>query len=684
MILHGSIFLCGFLFAFLSFLLHVRIIMRDKKYGSFLFITILTLVYLFLEIFIRNIGNPETDAYRILSAYRYQVFATILFLSAIPLFLYQMLAASGGWKRFFHGAFLAGTILAIASIMVSLAVPSILIDSSLENMARILAHAEPLPGPLYYAIQVLLIIMIVFLVFSLVFDAFTWKSFEQTKFIPAGALLCLYFELSAIFKALFGFYIDPFTEPPFPRVIAGLALFSLFSAWGLSRVFLLRALHTETARKDLEESKAELSRSLITDELTNLANRHAFILKLDQLIADIGTDPHKRASISLFDITGFSDLNESFGHDTGDAILIGTARLIEALLPENAHLYRMGSDEFAILMEGNGSQVVDLMKRIQDTLAEGLPAGTETIPIHCTMGIAFIPESGLSRKEVLSSAFNVARLAKEDHLGIRLYDVQHYEASLRKIVTATNLRKSLTAGGFRMEYQPITDSFGKIVSVEALVRWDCTDVRCHTSPSEFIPIAESAGLMVELGTLILNLILEDLGSYLARPDFPHLHINLSASQLTSARFYDTVRDKIIAMEIPAAKCIFEVTETVFFERNGSNLEKLRALKDLGCSIAIDDFGSGYSSLGYLKDLPVDTLKLDKAFLDGVPGHKPTEILVEAVASIAKAFNLITVAEGVETREQLEFLASRGYDQYQGWLFHKSMRRDDLLTILGIK
>ncbi len=535
-------------------------------------------------------------------------------------------------------------------------------------------------GVLYSISQAMLGIELLYASVIFIIDLRRWKSFGKIWSIHAGTILCAYLGISAISKDLLGFYLDPLPGLAFSRSVFGMILLSIFMAFGFFRVFLEQALDVSHSRDALEETESRLKQMLYTDDLTNLPNRRKFIADLR-----CSMEGGHEAAVILMDLDSFMEFNECFGSGTGDAVLKTVGGDIPLLLPAGARLYRMGGDEFSIILEKIHGQadVASIAHSIKERISRGLNVGGKSHSFGLAMSLARVPHDGETPEEALSNAYSALNEAKRNRNSICDYsDVLKREALVR-ISTVQKLRESLHHGAFHMLYQPIHDKLGAVSSIEALLRWEPLHNEDPISPDLFIPLLESSGLMPEMGDLILRLILNDLGEELGLDrKFPLLSINLSPHQLKADGLGRDLAETFSIARIPLSRLQFEVTESAFLDRAGVSVSNLSYLRDRGASIAVDDFGTGYSNLGYIRSLPIDKIKIDKCFINSVPGDRSAEGLISALADIAKTFGLSLVAEGVETKEQLDFLLARGYDEIQGFYFSKPLSSSDLLKYLG--
>ncbi|SFF91942.1 diguanylate cyclase (GGDEF) domain-containing protein [Actinoplanes philippinensis] len=396
------------------------------------------------------------------------------------------------------------------------------------------------------------------------------------------------------------------------------------------------------------------------DELTGLYGRRSFAASV------AGAEgPH---TVVLIDLKDFRSINDSLGAGAGDALLTGYARRLTAIAGEQAVVARLGGDEFGLLLPGAPDATAGTVARLVAAGDEPLSAAGHEVVVEVSIGIA--DDTDLYRR---------AEIALREAAGHADARVVRYDASLERQINqratiAADLRRGLHTGEFHMVYQPIVAlPHGLITGVESLIRWTRADGRT-ISPADFVPVAEETGLIVELGEWIVDAVCAQAADWHRRygPDvLGSVGVNVSARQLLDPGLPDMVASALARHGLPAQHLTVEITETAVFG-GGRALASVQALSDLGVRIALDDFGTGHSSLGLLRTCPVDVIKVDKSFVDGLNGTPQQEAIAGAIADIAEKMELSTVAEGVERPEQARRLFELGYRRAQGFLFARPM------------
>jgi diguanylate cyclase (GGDEF)-like protein/PAS domain S-box-containing protein len=453
-----------------------------------------------------------------------------------------------------------------------------------------------------------------------------------------------------------------------------------------------RVIGASVTARDISEKKAverRLHRLAYFDPLVELPNRVQLEDQIRQAVA-VAAASGQAFALHYVDLDNFKDVNDSLGHVAGDGMLKEVARLLEALCQHGDSVGRLGGDEFGILqrMIRGPHESEQFAQRLVDTFAKPMRWSGHEVRIGVSVGI--VNHTPLTdERDVDTAVGDLLRRAD-----IAMYAAKHegrnrwhlYEPSLgdrvqRRILIQAAVTRALRDGCFDLFYQPQVDlESGVIVGCEALLRWQDAELG-PISPAEFIPVAEQAGVIGELGQWVIQRALSDLKSW-GRDDV-FVSVNVSAMQMRRGDFGDTVAQALARASVPPRLLELELTESAVFNNSHDGVETLRALRALGLRLAIDDFGTGYSSLSYLRDFPIDKLKIDRQFVTALEeGGNAAHSLIEAVCVIAKGHGLSAVAEGIETVAQRRALGRLGVHLGQGYLFSKAVPADDFVALLG--
>jgi diguanylate cyclase (GGDEF)-like protein/PAS domain S-box-containing protein len=434
-----------------------------------------------------------------------------------------------------------------------------------------------------------------------------------------------------------------------------------------------------------KQAEIELSHAALHDSLTGLPNRALFLDRLG--LALLRTERRSGAVAVLFcDLDRFKVVNDSLGHDAGDRLLIDVAARIGGALRPADTVARFGGDEFTILCEDIAGEIeaATIAQRIVDVFREPFVLEDGEVFLATSLGIAIARGADDRAEELIRDADAAMYRAKDRGKGrYEVFDEEMRADAVVRLETESALRRALERGELRLHYQPEIDlASGAVVGFEALVRWE-HPARGLLQPGSFIPLAEETGLVVPIGEWVLREACAESARW-ARPGEPPLtlSVNLSVRQLAQPDLVSTVRRALAETGTDPATVCLEITESAVMESGAATTAQLRALKSLGVRLAIDDFGTGYSSLAHLRRFPVDVLKIDRTFVDGL-GREPQDTsIAAAVISLAHALELVTVAEGIETAEQLEVLTGLGCDLGQGYLFARPQPPDAAAALIG--
>jgi diguanylate cyclase (GGDEF)-like protein len=454
---------------------------------------------------------------------------------------------------------------------------------------------------------------------------------------------------------------------PLAALIAlGLVGFAALAMWQLSRLGLL-----------LARSERHVQRLEHEDVLTGLPNHNQFFELLDQAIAvRHGTEALAYAAL---DLDGFDEVNDALGYAGGDEVLAEIGKRLREALPRCAVIARLGSDEFALIITGkNAESALFITDTVRQTLARPMLM-SHVIQIKVSIGLAMAPRDGTSRDELTRRADLALRTAKRRERGTTVVFAAEMEGDLQeRRFIKREVANALAAHAFEVYYQPIVKADGgAIAGVEALLRWN-HPVRGFIPPSVFVPVAEEAGLMDRLGEFVLRRAVSDA----ARWPGLYISVNLSPVQVRDRAFVDVVSAVLRESGFEPSRLVLEMTEGVLIDNPDEMTARLQELRSLGVRLALDDFGSGYSSLSYLQTLPFDKLKVDRSFVTALNQSANGGVIIQAIVTLGRALGMGVVIEGVETEEQRVLLRLAGCSEMQGYLFARPAPRDEIDRLLA--
>lgn len=430
-----------------------------------------------------------------------------------------------------------------------------------------------------------------------------------------------------------------------------------------------------TERKKSEEITYHLA---YHDTLTDLPNRRLFLEHLRKEIIH-AEKFHSQFAVMFLDMDRFKNINDSLGHNIGDYVLKEVARRLKSCIRPGDLIGRLGGDEFTILLANivNQQDAEQVARDILEQLQKPLELIGSSLHLSISIGIALFPSHGKSEEDLLRRADMALYLVKEQgRRGFSVYNPAMEAKSLERIFLENELKKAIAQEQFRLVYQPkLNIATGELVGMEALVRWNHPELG-EIPPNKFIHIAEETGLIIPLGEWILrcaclqNKKWQENGYHRLR-----IAVNLSTRQLLDDHLLATINGILEETGLETQLLELEITESVIINTSEA-ADILHSIRSLGVHVSIDDFGTGYSSFSYLKNLPVDTIKIDASFIRDINRNKESQAIVKAILSIAQTLNLNVIAEGIETADQLSYLKQDGCNQGQGYLFSKPLSSQD--------
>jgi diguanylate cyclase (GGDEF)-like protein len=433
-----------------------------------------------------------------------------------------------------------------------------------------------------------------------------------------------------------------------------------------------------------EQRRAALLKQAYYDSLTGLPNRQLFKDRLEREIAH-AKRTHTQVALVYIDLDRFKNVNDSLGHSAGDALLVGVSQRLVSRLRESDTLARLGGDEFVVIATAPEEQPAHVLaERLQAALREPIVVQGSTCFAQASIGLAVYPQDGTDVESLLRSAdIAMYRSKTSGPSGITYFEEAMNRDAQRRLLVEQRLRAALRAGDLSLEYQAkINLNDGSLAGVEALARWDDPQLG-PVSPVEFVAVAEECGLIDELGTWVLHEACSTFQNLREQGiDLVQLSVNVSMLQLRDDRFMKEVRDALTRHAMRAEALEIEVTESTLADKPREVSGLLETLRRTGVRIAIDDFGTGYSSMSVLGELPTDVLKIDRSFVTESASQGSARSVVEAIISIAHVLGKVTVAEGVETSDQVRTLRKLGCDFAQGYFFSKPVLAEDLPAMVA--
>ena len=447
------------------------------------------------------------------------------------------------------------------------------------------------------------------------------------------------------------------------------------------------ALSLELQREVIQRNTEALQRQAYTDALTGLANRNLFNDRMEQAVI-YAHRAQRVAAVIILDLDRFKTINDTLGHNQGDALLQTVAQRLQSCVREGDTVARWGGDEFVVVLAdmAHDSDILAVAQEILHTLAQPIVLQGQTLTGCASMGVSVYPRDGKSVEELLRHADAAMYRAKEQggnsmvfftaEMSESIADRMHMEAGLRRAVEHNELR---------LHFQPIVQlATGYVVSAEALLRWHDPE-RGVVSAAQFIRIAEETGLIIPIGRWVLQQACQQAKTWQEQGlgSIP-VAVNLSARQFNAPLLEATIAQALASTQCPADLLHLEITESMLIANVEQALQTMQRISDMGVQLSIDDFGTGYSSLNYLRRFPVAKLKMDRSFVRDIHVDANGTVIVDAILTLAQKMGLRTVAEGVQTVEHFAFLQARGCDECQGYYIATPLDADEFVRFVRLQ
>lgn len=427
------------------------------------------------------------------------------------------------------------------------------------------------------------------------------------------------------------------------------------------------------------------------DTLTGLPNRTLFVQTLSERARQKSDGTAERFAVITIDLDHFKDINDSMGHNVGDAILRSVAKRLRAAMPESAVVSRSGEDEYAIMMPLSTDITTsrDVAEKVLHVIrSEPFKVFNEAFQVRASIGVSTFPDDAVDPDQVLKNADIALNRAKEEGRdAIKEYSEDFDRAVQQRFQMLRDLRDAMDHEQLQLYYQPQLDlRSGKVIGAEALLRWWKPDNSkqggTFISPAEFIPVAEQSGLIVPIGEWVMRTACEMAKTWHEEHGIDiRIAINVSGAQFTQSDICGFTQRIINEVGINPTKVELEVTESIFMDDIGHTIQTLQNLHAIGVELAIDDFGTGYSSLSYLRQFPIDRLKIDQSFIRNALNDPDDASIARTIIALGRALNLNVIAEGVETIEHEKFLQNEGCDEVQGFRYSRPVPAEDFLSFV---
>ena len=471
------------------------------------------------------------------------------------------------------------------------------------------------------------------------------------------------------------------TQPTYCLLAFGVPVCMFFCCQQAEKYYARRTHSLVKFSNALQAKSDELEILATTDSLTGLTNRYQFQLHLDRFVEDAA---HTESTFALFliDMDGFKEINDTMGHSIGDEVLVEIAKRLEQCFADRSIVARIGGDEFCLLVEGvaTDAEAIAFGTEVHRVLTKRYMSAGDGFTLGSSIGYAICPQHAETSKHLLAFADTAMYHAKRNQQAIAAYAPQMTELLVETREMNDRLACALEREEFFLVYQPQIDiETRQIIGVEALLRWQIENRLI--SPGKFIPLLEQSGRIVDVSRWVIREACRQQAEWKEQYDIDlRIAVNVSAIQFEDDQFVESIASPVREFNVKPEKIELEITEGLLINCVHTVVNKLNQIKDLGMLISIDDFGTGYSSLAYLRQFPIDKLKIDRAFVQDFP-HQDDGVIASSIVILGHLLGMKVLAEGVENQEQLDHLQFNGCDQYQGFFFSKPVLPDQICEMI---
>lgn len=448
---------------------------------------------------------------------------------------------------------------------------------------------------------------------------------------------------------------------------------------------ILRELKNASIRRAKQQADSHIYQLAYFDELTGLPKRNLFCEKSSLMLPGLVDSKNSNLLAAMYSIymNHLMRINSTYGYAIGDTLIQQLAYRLSECVDDHCILARIGGNKFAFFKRNMSShkEIKQFSEKIMTVITSPFIIDTLEFYVTLSIGVSAYPDGGNDASTLLSNAESARSLAKKSYENNCKYYVKEIgEASSKRLVLETSLRKAVERGELLLQYQPVIDLKTRdFIAAEALVRWNHPEFGL-LYPDKFIPLADETGLIIKIGEWVLYQACMQAKMWHDSSSYPiSVLVNVSAVQLGQPQLKEHVANVLSKTGLHPASLELEITESVLMQDAEASINTLHELKEMGVRIAVDDFGTGYSSLAYLKRFPIDVLKIDRTFIRDLSINSDSLAIVTAITALAKSLNLTIVAEGVETNEQLEYLYTKKCDRAQGFLISKPLNTDTLIS-----
>lgn len=666
------------------FFLYLGIRTGDRLYRSVAAVTGIGLFFAFGELSVVYTGGVSHDFATAAQIYRLQQVVVTWLIFVLPLFLQALLAARGLARRVNRGITIAGFLFSLAITVVAFVAPDLFRSVTEPHPDALIVESSfgrGAAGPLYQLRDVVFFLTIGYLGVRAVAYILAPGRRRYMIIILAGLILGMLFGAGELVSSLLGRSLGPFAGFTYPRAVVGMFIFLFFAMLATMTRYVDLAQAMETAHTRLQENERALSYMAYFDALTGVRNRKALYEEARRSLTlhDRTVEP-REVAVLYVDLDRFKEINDSYGHHIGDMVLRDVAERFQQHLRESDEIYRVGGDEFLVLLPSlkNPADAGLVAQKLIDALSEPVRVESFVFYVGTCVGISVYPGDGEGVETLVKNADRALYEAKKQRNTYRFFDGAMQQTSIRNVRIISGLRRAVADRQLSLEFQPIFQGDGRMAGAEALLRWDHPEWG-SIPPATFVPLAEGSGLIGELGRWAIEEAVSTVREIEEHGARTQLSVNLSTKQLLHPSFIEEILDLFAREGVEPARFCMEITENSLFEDTTTAIARLREAGRQGLRFAIDDFGRGFSALAYLRELPINEVKIDKSFISDLPAETGNAAIVRGVLTIARGMGFDVVAEGIESPEQMDFLRDLGCGYFQGFGLSRPLSREDFVA-----
>lgn len=636
-----------------------------------------------------TIGGIHSNIPLALQFSRFHEVSVTFFIVAIPLTVWTVLPEESAEATVMKALAIAGAVVVAIITIAAFAAPDLFVSITEQTVSlrhgvaysSVLGRGEK--GPLFVLRDGLLgLVLIITFVVSLVATA-RRRLTGSFRLIVLGVVVGILIGGTALIANFTGSYPGPLNDIPFSRVGLAITVFTLLSTAAYVLEYVQQSKVLDETIRELKHRRDRLSFLAYHNDLTQMANKQAFIHDLDRLLEE-----DRCIQAYLCDIDAFRQLQDSYGFHFSERLLRTIGKRVEHVATawggSTASAYHIDGDAFAVLLPTAFTE--EQTRRFEQAFVEAVtdPVRIDDQEIlmstavghYAIAGRSTVPSTpgSVDAETVLQRLRRTVTAAKGRHNAVRRYSSEVHDTIERSQRLVQEMRHAVRNRSFRIEYQPILDGGGDVVAAEALIRWD------EAPPGLFIPLAEQSGLIVPITGFVVEQVIHDVATI--RKTLPEItiHINISARHIVQLGLLDLLTRNLETWNVPSSAIGIEITETSFGYGEHAFTAIIQSLRSAGFHVAIDDFGTGYSSFSYLKQIPADCIKIDQSFVAGLPDSQEDSALVDSIIDLARRLDKTLVAEGIENAPQREYLIQRGVDFFQGFHFSRAVPLDRFMAI----